>query len=900
MPKLGFIGRILGDSNERELSRIQKIVDQVNQLAPSMEALDDEALSAKTVEFRARLEDGEDLEDLLVEAFAVSREMSFRKVNERPYDVQLIGGMVLHSGRIAEMRTGEGKTLTAVAPVYLNALDGRGVHLITVNDYLARRDATWYGPVYNALGLSIGIIQNNFTSYMYDPEWNPEEHENQGLEFLRPCDRREAYRADITYGTNNEFGFDYLRDNMVREYELKSQRELAFAIVDEVDNILIDEARTPLIISGQAEEASSTYMQFARACKQLVEDQDYVVDVIAKLVALTVEGMMKMERFLGVKAIFGDVSRLGRHLVAALDAHVLKRIDRDYVVKDGDIVIVDEFTGRLMPGRRWSHGIHQAIEAKEGIAVQRESVTYATITFQNLFRLYEKLGGMTGTAETEAEEFAKIYGLDVVVIPTHRPMVREDHKDTVYINERSKFNAVVEEIQSMHESGRPVLVGTTSIEKSEYLSNLLTKGGIAHEVLNAKQHEREANIIQFAGHEGAVTIATNMAGRGTDIKLGPGVQDKGGLHVIGTERHESRRIDNQLRGRAGRQGDRGSSRFFVSFGDDIMKRFAPEWVPGMMSKLGMTEDMPLESGMVTKAIAQAQQKTEGHNFDIRKRLVDFDDVINEHRAIIYEEREKVLKGADTRANVLAMLLEEIESYAKGADVTNLDTLEILHAEMRELFLPDDMMTLEEMQDCGSELCDELLDRAEDRYEMIETTIGADNMRQVEKWLLLESIDTHWREHLTAIEDTRQSIGLQAYAQMDPLVAFKKEGFDMFRQLQQNIRRQVARTVFKVRMVEQPAPPPITVTSSSSSSSSSSSEDSGSFEPKPVGAPVAAAATQPAPGKPATSGKPAASARPVVPSSSEVDVRRLATNRGDEGDAPKRKGTKTAARRKLMR
>ena len=888
MPKLGFISRILGDSNERELKHIQKVVDEINVYAPELEALDEEALRAKTVEFRARLADGDDLDDLLPEAFAVSRDMARRKVGERPYDVQLIGGIVLHQGRIAEMRTGEGKTLTAVAPVYLNALASRGVHLITVNDYLARRDAVWYGPVYDALGLSIGIIQNNFISYMYEPGYDPEENGGEGLPHLRPCDRRDVYKADITYGTNNEFGFDYLRDNMVREFDQKSQRDLAYAIVDEVDNILIDEARTPLIISGQAEEASSTYMTFARAAKQLVDEEDYIVDFKSKHVALTEEGINKMERGVGAKNIFGDDSRLARHLEASLDAQVLKRIDRDYVVKDGEIVIVDEFTGRLMPGRRWSHGIHQAIEAKEGIGVQRESVTYATITFQNLFRLYEKLAGMTGTAETEAEEFAKIYSLDVVVIPTHRPMVRDDQKDVVYINERSKFNAVVGEIEEMNAAGRPVLVGTTSIEKSEYLANLLAKKGIAHEVLNAKQHEREANIVLVAGHEGSVTIATNMAGRGTDIKLGPGVPERGGLHVIGTERHESRRIDNQLRGRSGRQGDPGSSRFFVSFGDDIMKRFAPEWVPGMMAKLGMTEEMPLESGMVTKAIAQAQQKVEGHNFDIRKRLVDFDDVINEHRAIIYSEREKILRGADTRTNVLAMLLKEVEQYARDVDTSNYDAVELAQNELREVFLPEDLPSIEEMQELRGELGDEVLDRAEDRYEAIEEKIGAENMRQVEKWLLLESIDTHWREHLTAIEDTRTSIGLQAYAQIDPLVAFKKEGFDMFRQLQENIRRQVARTIFKVRMVEQPATP-VAVAAGSNTTSNAADSETSAFEPKAA----AAVAGQPT----------APRARPVVGRSSEVDVRRLSTNHSEAEASSTRKGknSKTAAqRRKLMR
>ncbi|MBI2766927.1 MAG: preprotein translocase subunit SecA [Chloroflexi bacterium] len=882
MPKLGFISRLLGDSNEKELKRLQPFVDDINSFGEDIAALSDDALSAKSAEFKGRLAAGEDLDDILSEAFAVVREMSSRKVGERPYDVQLIGGIVLHQGKIAEMRTGEGKTLTAVAPVYLNALAGRGVHVVTVNDYLARRDAVWYGPVYAALGMTVGVVQNNMVSYVYEPGYEPG-HDGAGgggLHDLRPCERRESYACDITYGTNNEFGFDYLRDNMVRELESKVQRDLYFAIVDEVDNILIDEARTPLIISGNAEEASGTYTQFARVCKALREDEDYVVDHKSKHVALTEDGMTRVERALGVDNLFAADSRLARHLDAALDAEALKRVDRDYVVKDGEIIIVDEFTGRLMPGRRWSHGIHQAVEAKEGIKVQRESVTYATITFQNLFRIYEKLAGMTGTAETEAEEFAKIYKLDVVVIPTHRPMVREDFQDIIYINERAKFNAVVTEIEEMHGKGRPVLVGTTSIEKSEYLSQLLLKKGIPHDVLNAKQHEREAHIVQDAGAEGAVVIATNMAGRGTDIKLGPGVAGKGGLHVVGTERHESRRIDNQLRGRAGRQGDPGSSRFFVSFGDDIMKRFAPEWVPGMMQKLGMTEEMPLESRMVARAIEQAQTKVEGHNFDIRKRLVDFDDVINQHRTVIYAERARILEGVDTRANVLGMLLDELDALVKSMS-GSVEALEVLQNELREILPAEDLLSLEEMQDVGDELADEILDRAEDRYEAFEKAVGEENMRKVEHWLLLESIDFHWREHLTAIDDLRQSIGLQAYAQIDPLVAFKKEGHDMFSQLQDNIRRQVARTVFKVQVTQQPVqatPPPATPASNGSS------------------AQVTAADVAPAL---AVSGDgPVPRAAPVLGKSSAPDVKKLQTNR--EGASQPRSKSSAAKRRRMIR
>ncbi len=876
MPKFGFINRLLGDSNEREVKRLSEIVDEINDIGEEWEGLSDADLSAKTVEFKERLAEGEDLDDLLPEAFATTRAMSWRKMQQRPFDVQMVGGIVLHEGRIAEMKTGEGKTLTAVAPVYLNALLGRGVHVITVNDYLARRDAAWYGPVYHALGMSVGVVQTNQISFVYEPGYRPgEEDSSGGLEDLRPAARQEVYACDITYGTNNEFGFDYLRDNMVRDLKDKVQRDLYYAIVDEVDNILIDEARTPLIISGAAEEASGTYRAFAQAVKALREEEDYVVDFKAKHVALTEEGIARIERALKVDNLFGGDSRLARHLEAALDAEVLKRIDRDYVVKDGEIVIVDEFTGRMMPGRRWSHGIHQAVEAKEGLKVQRESVTHATITFQNLFRLYEKLAGMTGTAETEAEEFHKIYKLDVVAVPTHMPMIREDNRDIIYINERAKFAAVADEIEEMVGGGRPVLVGTTSIEKSEYLADILMKRGIQREVLNAKQHEREAHIVEGAGQAGAVTIATNMAGRGTDIKLGPGVAEAGGLHVIGTERHESRRIDNQLRGRSGRQGDPGSSRFYVSFGDDIMRRFAPDWVPGMMQKMGMTEDMPLESGMVGRAIEQAQTKVEGHNFDIRKRLVEFDDVINEHRKQIYGDREKILQGVDTRDNVLKLLIEELESLLDGRSGNEgEEMLEGLRDELREIMYPDDLPSIEEMREAGDELEAEVLDRAEDRYETIEQTIGEENMRKVEHWLLLESIDYHWREHLTAIDDLRQSIGLQAYAQMDPLVAFKREGHDMYEQLKENIRRQVARTVFKVRITQtpQPSPAPAVVAQ----------------HPEPDGGTNGAAA--PLPGDQA----PAPKAAPVLARASGPAPAQLQTNRGDGGAAPTRTAIPAAA------
>ncbi len=811
MPKLAFISRLLGDSNEKELKRIQPLINTINDLGPELAALPDEALFAKSAEFKQRLGEGETLDDLLPEAFAVARETSSRRVGQRPFDVQLMGGIVLHSGRIAEMRTGEGKTLTAVAPIYLNALAGRGVHLVTVNDYLARRDAAWYGPIYHALGLSVGVIQNNTVTFVYEPGFRPGDEGSAGGGYmdLRPAHRTEAYACDITYGTNNEFGFDYLRDNMVREAESRVQRPLAYAIVDEVDNILIDEARTPLIISGAAEEASQTYAAFARAARTLVEDRDYIVDHKAKHVALTEEGIERMEKTLGIDNIYGGDPRMARHLDGALDAEVLKRIDRDYVVKDGEIIIVDEFTGRLMPGRRWSHGIHQAVEAKEGLKVQRESITYATITFQNLFRLYEKLAGMTGTAETEAEEFAKIYDLDVVVIPTHRPMVRQDDADIIYINERAKFNAVVNEIEAMHQQGRPVLVGTTSIEKSEYLAQLLLRKGIPHEVLNAKQHEREAKIVEFAGEEGAVTIATNMAGRGTDIKLGAGVAEKGGLHVIGTERHESRRIDNQLRGRTGRQGDPGSSRFFVSFDDDIMKRFAPDWLPSMMAKLGLEDDYPLESSMVTRAIATAQTKVESYNFDIRKNVVEYDDVMNNQRDMIYGERDRVLANESMRETIMRMVEEEIEStaatfldreaYDPASFISTLDAIVPLEGELTVEQV--ESMTVDEVVDAASDL-------AEERYDALEDAAGEPIQRLLERMVVLQTIDQLWVQHLTAMDEMRQGIGLRAYGQADPLVAYKREAHDMWDQFLENLRSAVARQIFHARIASgTPAPTP---------------------------------------------------------------------------------------------
>src|SRR5438132_1565512 len=648
-----ILARLLGDSTARELQRIQPLLQMANALEAEISALSDQALAGKTTEFKERLSAGETLDDLLPEAFAVVREASRRTLGQRHFDVQLLGGMVLHQGKIAEMRTGEGKTLVATLPVYLNALAGQGVHLVTVNDYLARRDAGWMGPIYHALGLTVGVNVGTAGTFVYDPEYVDETHPDPRLQHFRPASKKEAYAADITYATNSELAFDYLRDNMARDLTQCTQRDLNYAIVDEVDSILIDEARTPHIISGQSDESTEKYYQYARWAARLSEGEDFEVDLKHKSASLTETGIAKMERWTGIKNIYDLENVIEAHQInQALKAKSLFLRDRDYLVKDGEVIIVDEFTGRTMPGRRWSDGLHQAVEAKEGIKVQQEQKTIATITVQNYFRQYEKLAGMTGTAVTEAEEFHKIYGLDVVVIPTHRPMVREDSSDVIYKTEKSKFDAVIDEIVEMNKLSRPVLVGTVSVEKSERLAKMLERRGVKHNVLNAKQHEREAAIVAEAGQPGAVTIATNMAGRGTDIVLGAGVTDVGGLHIIGTERHESRRIDNQLRGRAGRQGDPGSSRFFISLEDDLMKIFGPaaDRIGRLMDTL---EVEPIEHSWVASSIAGAQKKVEGMHFDARKHVVDYDDVMNKQRQIVYEERRKVLEGADTRANILA-------------------------------------------------------------------------------------------------------------------------------------------------------------------------------------------------------------------------------------------------------
>ncbi len=818
---LKWLGNIVGDSNEREVRKYAPLVEEVGALEPEMESLSDGDLRAKTDEFRSRMEAGETLEDLEPEAFALVREASRRRTGLRHFDVQIIGGSVLHQGKIAEMKTGEGKTLVATLPLYLNALEGRGAQLVTVNDYLAKRDAQWMGAIYDSLGLSVGVLQHD-ASFLYSAE---RVSDTPNMEHLVPCTRPEAYRADITYGTNHEFGFDYLRDNMTVDLSRCVQRELHYAIVDEVDNILIDEARTPLIISGAAQESTQTYTTFARLVPRLQQEADYTIDEKARSASPTEEGVAKMEKWLGVDNLFAPENyRLTRYLEAALKAHALYRRDHHYVVKDGEVTIVDEFTGRLMPGRRWSDGLHQAVEAKEGVKIQQESLTYATITLQNYFRMYDKLAGMTGTAVTEAEEFYKIYSLEVVVIPTNEPMIREDTTDLIYRNERAKFDAVVKEIEEKHGAEQPVLVGTVSIEKSEYLSELLKRKGIKHQVLNAKYHEKEAGIVAEAGRLGGVTIATNMAGRGTDIVLGgrqegrsqgewqeehEKVVDRGGLHIVGTERHEARRIDNQLRGRAGRQGDPGSSRFFVSLEDDVMRRFAPEKLGDWLGRLGMEEDMPIESRMVSKAIESAQTKVEGHNFDIRKHLVEYDDVMNTHREVIYQERKKALEGADLKTNILDMVEQAITDLVEihGQDREEERDLETLLAEASAILkLPTSFNARAFEELSHDEILEKLLGYAEEAYERREEEIGSDAMRTLERLVMLRTIDSLWVEHLTAMDEMRQGIGLRAYGQADPLVAYKREAHDMWGQLLDNIRHQVTRSIYHVELTQRVAAP----------------------------------------------------------------------------------------------
>jgi len=800
------------DPNEREVKRHLAVAAAINELEPELKALDDAGLRARSDELRKQAQDGHDIDELLIEAFAVCREASRRAIGLRHFDVQLVGGIVLHHGKIAEMKTGEGKTLVASLALYLNALPGEGAHLVTVNDYLARRDAGWMGPIYHLLGLSVGVNVGNTATYLYDPEYVDETHPDPRLQHLRPVSKREAYQADITYATNSELAFDYLRDNMALDLAQCSQRTLTYAIVDEVDSILIDEARTPHIISGQSEESTEKYYEFARWAARLNEGEDYELDLKHKSASLTEQGIAKMERWTGIRNIYDLENVIEAHQInQALKAKALFLRDRDYIVKDGEVVIVDEFTGRTMPGRRWSDGLHQAVEAKEGVKVQQEQKTIATITVQNYFRQYDKLAGMTGTALTEAEEFHKIYGLDVVVIPTHRTMVRNDQPDVIYKTEKSKFEAVIDEIVEMNKQRRPVLVGTVSVEKSERLARMLEKRGVRHNVLNAKQHEREAAIVAEAGQPAAVTIATNMAGRGTDIVLGAGVTDVGGLHIIGTERHESRRIDNQLRGRAGRQGDPGSSKFFISLEDDLMKIFGPaaDRIGRLMDSL---EVEPIEHPWVARSIASAQKKVEGMHFDARKHVVEYDDVMNKQRQIVYEERRKVLEGADVRSNILGYVKDIIE---KGVE---------LHCESRH---PEnwDIDALVKYLSAylpiapGSELPDEVLQRgraaltehlnaaAAEAYDRKVEEFGAEVMPYVEKSVMLQTIDRQWMEYLTQMEHFREGIGLRAYGQRDPLVEYKNEAFEMFNELRERIEGAVVAMIFHVAPAQKNTPPP---------------------------------------------------------------------------------------------
>jgi len=815
---MSVLTKVLGDPNAREVKRHLEWVADVNELEPLMEKLTADELKAKTAELRQRLAQGEGLDDVLVEAFAVVREAARRSIGLRPFDVQLVGGIVLHQGKIAEMKTGEGKTLVAVLPLYLNALEGKGAHLITVNDYLARRDAGWNAPIYQALGMSVAVIGHEM-SLLYDPDYLDETHPDPRLQHLRPITRGEAYQADITYGTNSEFGFDYLRDNMAVDLTQCVQRGLNFAIVDEVDSILIDEARTPLIISGQAQESTEKYYQYARLIPRL-SLEDYTVDEKTKSASLTEDGIAKVERWTGIKNVYELEHVDEAHQInQALKAYTLFKRDRDYLVKDGEVIIVDEFTGRQQPGRRWADGLHQAVEAKEGVKVQQETQTLATITYQNYFRLYTKLAGMTGTAVTEAEEFDKIYKLQVVVVPTHKPMIRADNADLIYKTEDAKFKAVADEIQETAGTGRPVLVGTVSVEKSERLARLLEKRGVPHEVLNAKQHEREALIVAKAGQAGAVTIATNMAGRGTDIVLGEGVAKAGGLHIVGTERHESRRIDNQLRGRSGRQGDPGSSRFFLALDDDLMRIFGGERIKNMMNMLRVGDDEPIESRLVSKQIESAQTKVEGHNFDARRYLVEYDDVMNKQREIIYGERRKVLEGVALRDLVLSWVRKVIEdAVSERCESRHPDNWDIegLVGQLGTVFPlpPFGEIPSDEFGETKEAVIDRLMQYAETAYQAKEAELTEPMMRQVEQFVVLKTIDSRWISYLTMMEHFKEGIGLRAFGQKDPLVEYKNEAFQAFQELLNDIQFEIASNMYRVQVRAEPpvpTPPPAVLT-----------------------------------------------------------------------------------------
>ena len=783
---LGFIKRFLGDNNDKEIKRMRGIVDVINGHEKALESLSDDALAGHTGKFKERLANGESLDDMLPEAFAVVREASRRVLGMRHFDVQMIGGICLHEGEIAEMRTGEGKTLVATLPVYLNALEGKGVHMVTVNDYLARRDSEWMGRVYRFLGLSVGLIAHD----MDFPE------------------RKLAYASDVTFGTNNEFGFDYLRDNMVIHPQQMVQRDLHYAIVDEVDSILVDEARTPLIISGPGQKSTDMYAVMARAVAQLKEGEDYKLDEKQKTVAPSDEAVLKVERIVGIKNLYAPENlELSHCFTAALRAKALMKRDRDYVVRDDEIIIVDEFTGRLMVGRRYSDGLHQAIEAKEGVKIQRESQTLASITFQNYFRMYDKLGGMTGTAKTEEDEFLKIYKLPVVVVPTNRPVQRVDEPDAIYKTKRAKYRAVGQAVEEIHKTGQPILIGTTSITQSEELSAILKKHGVEHNVLNAKYHEKEAEIIKDAGQKGAVTIATNMAGRGTDIQLGDGVQELGGLYILGTERHESRRIDNQLRGRAGRQGDPGRSKFYLSLEDDLLRLFASDNIASIMDRLGMDENDPIEHKLITRSIERAQKKVEARNFDIRKHVLEYDDVMNQQREVIYAERRKILCGEDLKENIFFMLDKIIESemdqYANAKLYPEEWMLDGLIEDAEKIYAPEGKLKKEELEAMSRDELEETLRKtAHDAYAAREQLFGEENMRELEKVVMLRVVDNHWMEHLDRMDMLREGINLRAYGQRNPLVEYKIEALDMFEAMEAAIQTDIAKLMYRVSIVTQ--------------------------------------------------------------------------------------------------
>ncbi len=780
---LGFIQKLLGNKNAKEIKRIRSIVEEINGLEPELLSLSDTSLRAKTEEFKARLANGETLDDILPEAFAVVREASKRVLGMRHFDVQMIGGIVLHRGNIAEMRTGEGKTLVATLPVYLNALSGKGVHVVTVNDYLAKRDSEWMGRLYNFLGLSTGLIV-------------------AGLDYDQ---RKQSYGADITYGTNNEFGFDYLRDNMVVHADQMVQRPLNYAIVDEVDSILIDEARTPLIISGPGERSTERYYELAKVVPHLVKDEDYTIDEKQKTIAPTEEGIAKVEKMLHIENLYDSSNLELNHLLSAsLRAYAMMERDKDYVVKDGEVVIVDEFTGRLMFGRRYSDGLHQAIEAKEGLRVERESQTLASITFQNYFRMYEKLSGMTGTAKTEEQEFNNIYGLEVYEIPPNKVLARVDMPDLIFKTKDAKYRAVVRDVVERHKTGQPILVGTTSITQSEMLSDMLTKASVPHNVLNAKHHEKEAEIVANAGQYGMVTIATNMAGRGTDISLGEGVAELGGLHILGTERHESRRIDNQLRGRSGRQGDNGSSQFFLSLEDDLMRIFGADNIAGMMDKLGMEEDEPIEHSLITKSIERAQKKVENHNFNIRKYILEYDDVMNQQREVLYGQRRLILNNQSLRETILHMvdnlIINAMNQYADEKLYPEEWNYEGLLKHLEIYFLEPGMLTVEQMEEYGrAELQEHLIDIAHQEYEKRESLFGEANMRELEKAIMLKVVDSKWMEHLDAMDMLKEGIGLRAYGQKNPLVEYKFEAYDMFESMKEAITDETIMYLYRIQI-----------------------------------------------------------------------------------------------------